>query len=84
MKFKKWLKGRNHGAIAETLGISPAYLSQISGGIRVPSIATASGRVLINNILQVTDGEVRLEDLRPDEYRFFITESKRVEEAVNQ
>lgn len=71
MKLINYLKGKNSIDFANKLGIPYPYLWQIAKGKRQPSLSTTSGRLLINKIIEFTNGQVTLKDLRPDEYEFF-------------
>lgn len=68
MKLETFLKTVNSAQFAKQIGISPAYLCQISKGIRTPSLTTKRGRILINRIIQYSDNQVTLKDINPEVY----------------
>ena len=60
MKLHDYVKANGCKALAEQVGTSPAYMSQIANGHR-----RASGEMAIA-IEKATNGAVRCEDIRPD------------------
>lgn len=57
-----YLKDKNHGDFAKAIKTSPAHLSNILSGARKASLP------IVNRIIQETDLEIKLKDLRPDIY----------------
>lgn len=63
MKIKTYLDSLPHGgkkSFAESLGVPATYLYQLAAGLKRPSAQLAV------KIEQMSDGEVRLEDMLPE------------------
>ena len=74
MTLKQYLKDRKQNRFAEKVGISSSHLTLILKGKRKPSLK------LVNRILQGTDCEVTVKELRPDIYKDVMRHSARAED----
>lgn len=68
MKLKAYIKEHGLKSMAKEIGISQPHLWQIAEGTTKPSLSTKGGRVLINKIIQATNGMVTLKDINEDAY----------------